>query len=167
MQGQLFRQMCQYYLSLLRILGILHMTNSKIGSSALESKRPCSREAFRALPFGHRFFLWLFEKTRLPLRPCFGGFPVKLRTHIGKLNSGSGNSRISHFSLISGEPIYPEPGMTPEQLRDRCQETTFTNRKDIIQWNQALPWFLFRCRESLTRMIEEHQRLPGSIFRCI
>jgi len=81
------------------------------------------REAFRALPFGHRFFLWLFEKTRLPLRPCFGGFPVKLRTHIG-------------------EPIYPEPGMTPEQLRDRC-------------------------RESLARMIEEHQRLPGSIFRGI
>lgn len=81
------------------------------------------REAFRALPFGHHFFLWLFEKTRLPLRPCFGGFPVKLRTHIG-------------------EPIYPEPGMTPEQLRDRC-------------------------RESLTRMIEENQRLPGSIFRGI
>ena len=54
--------------------------------------------------------------------------------------------------------------MTPEQLRDRCQET---NKKDIIQWNQLSPWFLFRCRESLTRMIEEHQRLPGSIFRCI
>lgn len=42
------------------------------------------REAFRVFPYGHRFFLWLFEKTRLPLRPCFGGFPVKLRTHIGK-----------------------------------------------------------------------------------
>jgi len=81
------------------------------------------REAFRVLPFGHSFFLWLFEKTRLPLRPCFGGFPVKLRTYIG-------------------EPIFPEPGMTPEQLRDRC-------------------------KESLTKMIEDHQRLPGSIFRGI
>ena len=71
----------------------------KIGLCALESNRPCSREAFRALPFGHRFFLWLFEKTRLPLRPCFGGFPVKLRTHIGKVILDLDNSRIKHFKL--------------------------------------------------------------------
>lgn len=81
------------------------------------------REAFRVLPCGHRLFHWLFQKTRLPLRPCFGGFPVKLRTHIG-------------------EPIYPSPDMTPEQLRDLC-------------------------RAALEKMILDHQRLPGSIFRGI
>eukprot|EP00092_Neocalanus_flemingeri_P071266 GFUD01087582.1.p1 GENE.GFUD01087582.1~~GFUD01087582.1.p1 ORF type:complete len:370 (+),score=92.61 GFUD01087582.1:112-1221(+) len=81
------------------------------------------REAFRVFPFGNRFFYWLFEKTRLPLRPVFGGFPVKLRTHIG-------------------EPIYPEPGMTPEEMRDQC-------------------------KESLERIIAQHQRIPGSIFRGI
>ena len=31
------------------------------------------REAFRVLPFGAKFFYWLFQKTRLPLRPIFGG----------------------------------------------------------------------------------------------
>ena len=31
------------------------------------------REAFRVLPFGGNFFYWLFQKTRLPLRPFFGG----------------------------------------------------------------------------------------------
>ena len=103
LREQLFRQMCQCYLSLPRILGVLHIImvhtffNLKIGLCALESKRPCPREAFRALPFGHRFFLWLFEKTRLPLRPCFGGFPVKLRTHIGILYLSLGNSRMSNF----------------------------------------------------------------------
>ena len=60
------------------------------------------RESFRVLPCGGNFFYWLFMKTRLPLRPVFGGFPVKLRTHIG-------------------EPIYPEEDMTPEMLRDKCK----------------------------------------------
>lgn len=81
------------------------------------------REAFRVLPCGHRFYHWLYQRTRLPLRPCFGGFPVRLRTHIGP-------------------PIYPQPGMTPEELRDLC-------------------------REALQAMVDEHQRLPGSIFRGI
>ena len=60
------------------------------------------RESFRVLPFGGDIFHWIFTKTRLPLRPVFGGFPVKLRTHIG-------------------EPIYPEENMTPEMLRQRCK----------------------------------------------
>jgi len=81
------------------------------------------REAFRVLPFGGTFFYWLFQKTKLPLRPVFGGFPVKLRSHIG-------------------EPIYPEAGMTPEILRDRC-------------------------KEALEKLIAKHQRIPGSILRGI
>jgi len=81
------------------------------------------RESFRVLPCGHKFFLRLFERTRLPLRPLFGGFPVKLPTHIG-------------------EPIYSTPDTTPEQLRDQC-------------------------RDALEKMVEEHQRVPGSIFRGI
>jgi len=79
------------------------------------------REAFRVFPLGGSFFYWLYLKTRLPLRPLFGGFPVKLRTHIG-------------------EPIYPEENMTPEMLRDRCQD-------------------------ALEKMIARHQRIPGSIWR--
>ena len=62
----------------------------------------CIRESFRVLPFWNNMFYWLFEKTRLPLRPIFGGFPVKLRTHIG-------------------EPIYPQPDMTPETMRNLCK----------------------------------------------
>lgn len=81
------------------------------------------RESFRVLGFGRRFFYWLFRKTKLPLRPVYGGFPVKLYTHIGK-------------------PIEQEPGITPEQLRDRC-------------------------KESVEMLINRHQRKPGSIFRGI
>ena len=30
------------------------------------------------------FLLWLYDKTRLPVVPTFGIFPVKLTTYIGK-----------------------------------------------------------------------------------
>jgi len=78
------------------------------------------REAFRVLPFWSKLFYWIFLKTRLPLRPVFGGFPVKLITHIGT-------------------PIYPEPDITPQIMKDRC-------------------------KESIEQMIAQHQRIPGSIL---
>jgi len=79
------------------------------------------RESFRVLPFGGNFFYWLFMKFRLPLRPIFGGFPVKLRTHIG-------------------EPIYPEENMTPEVLRDKCKESM----EKIISRHQRVPGSIWR-----------------------
>ena len=38
-----------------------------------------------------------YETTRLPIMPLYGGFPVKLRTHIG-------------------HPIKYDPSLTPEAL---------------------------------------------------
>jgi 1-acyl-sn-glycerol-3-phosphate acyltransferase len=78
------------------------------------------REAFRVVPLGAGLFYRIFERTKLPLRPLFGGFPVKLITHIGA-------------------PIYPEDGMTPEALRDKC-------------------------KAALEALILENQRRPGKIF---
>jgi len=79
------------------------------------------RESFRVLPFGGDIFHWIFTKTRLPLRPVFGGFPVKLRTHIG-------------------EPIYPEENMTPEMLRQRCKESM----ELLIHQHQRVPGSIWR-----------------------
>lgn len=42
------------------------------------------REAFRCIGIGRRFWLRIYLWTRLPIVPIYGGFPVKLRTHIGK-----------------------------------------------------------------------------------
>ncbi|XP_071483795.1 DGAT1/2-independent enzyme synthesizing storage lipids-like [Diadema antillarum] len=41
------------------------------------------REAFRTPRLGRGILRWLYEKTRAPLVPIYGGFPVKLRTYIG------------------------------------------------------------------------------------
>lgn len=37
------------------------------------------REAFRSVAFGRGLFKRLYDKTRLPIVPIYGGFPVKLR----------------------------------------------------------------------------------------
>lgn len=56
------------------------------------------REAFCSVSFGKRLWLKLYTITRLPLVPIYGGFPVKLRTHVGK-------------------PIPYIDNLTPEQLQ--------------------------------------------------
>ena len=62
------------------------------------------REAFRSLGLFRSCFRWLYQKTRLPLVPLYGGLPVKLRTVVGR-------------------PIEYDPdNCTPEQLRDLCRD---------------------------------------------
>jgi 1-acyl-sn-glycerol-3-phosphate acyltransferase len=80
------------------------------------------REAFRVVPFGAGLFYRIFERTKLPLRPLFGGFPVKLVTHIGPA-------------------IYPAEGMTPEALRDLCKAGLET----LIAENQRRPGTIFHA----------------------
>ena len=102
-------------------------------------------EAFRVFPFGNKFFYWLFLKTRLPLRPVFGGFPVKLRTHIG-------------------EPIYPVQDMTPEMLRDECKVNV---RRHEIEMLLHIVYLFLLLQESLEKIIADHQRIPGGVMKGI
>lgn len=56
------------------------------------------REAFRTMAPMKRFWLKLYSMTRLPLVPIYGGFPVKLVTHLGR-------------------PIVASVGITPVELQ--------------------------------------------------
>ena len=58
----------------------------------------------------------LYRSTKMPVVPMYGLFPVKLRTHIGA-------------------PIYPEPGVTPEQLSARVVAAV----EQMICQHQVLP----------------------------
>lgn len=58
------------------------------------------REAFRSVGFLRRWFLKLYNFSRIPVRPVYGGFPVKFRTYLG-------------------EPIPYDPAVTPEQLQQK------------------------------------------------
>lgn len=64
------------------------------------------REAFRSVNFMRRWFIKIYNATRIPVRPVYGGFPVKFRTYLGK-------------------PIPYEPNVTPEQLQEKVIITCF------------------------------------------
>ncbi|CAF1072952.1 unnamed protein product [Adineta steineri] len=96
---------------------------------AIEAKAPIipmftknCREAVRAMSFGRRVLSYIYEKTRLPLVPIYGIFPVKMITYLG-------------------QPIPYDPDVTPEMLAHRV-------------------------KTEIEKMIDTHQRRPGSITRA-
>ncbi|CAK1543614.1 unnamed protein product [Leptosia nina] len=98
---------------------------SRIGFAkvALEAKVPIIpmftqnvREAFRTVGWLRGICLRIYAATRIPLAPVYGGFPVKLVTHLGK-------------------PIYPDPSFTPEQLQTKVASAI----EDLVEEHQRVP----------------------------
>ncbi|KAL5273996.1 TMEM68.2 family protein [Megaselia abdita] len=74
------------------------------------------QEAYRTIGIFMGFWEWFYEKTRLPLVPMYGGFPVKLTTYVGK-------------------PIVIEDGMTPEEVK----KTVMDEIEMMIRMHQTKP----------------------------
>lgn len=74
------------------------------------------REAFRSVGIFKKWFIKLYNATRFPFRPIYGGFPVKLKTHLGP-------------------PIEYDPTCTPEML----QEKVALAIEELIYKNQRIP----------------------------
>ena len=74
------------------------------------------REVVVNLQFGLEWMSNLYEASRIPLVPMYGGFPVKLRSHIGT-------------------PIYPKPGQTAHEL----QKEVYDSIRHMIDTHQQLP----------------------------
>jgi len=72
------------------------------------------RLAYTTLHTGKGFLRSIFEATKLPFVPFYGGFPVELITHVGA-------------------PIYSEAGESVEELHSRVQGVM----KDIIHDNRS------------------------------
>jgi len=79
------------------------------------------REAFRTLPLFSSFWHWFYLRFRVPLRPIFGGFPVKLTTYLGA-------------------PIYVQEDDDPEAIRDRVK----AGIEKLVKDNQRIPGTIFR-----------------------
>ncbi|XP_041359467.1 transmembrane protein 68-like [Gigantopelta aegis] len=74
------------------------------------------REVFRTPGWGRSLLRKFYEKTRLPIVPIYGFFPVKLRSFLG-------------------EPIYPESGMTAEQFSIKVKKSV----ESLIECHQQIP----------------------------
>lgn len=94
---------------------------------ALEAKVPIYpvytqniREAIRSIQIGRKWFRKLYEWTKLPLVPLYGGFPVKLRTFIGN-------------------PVHYDAKMTCDELAGKVQREI----QEMIVTHQQLPGSIF------------------------
>ncbi|CAC5367261.1 Transmembrane protein 68 [Mytilus coruscus] len=74
------------------------------------------RESFRTPRIGRSWLRRLYEKTRLPIVPIYGFFPVKMKTFIG-------------------DPIYPKENMTPDELAEQVKESV----QKLINTHQRVP----------------------------
>uniref|UniRef100_A0A8B9F6M7 Uncharacterized protein n=1 Tax=Amazona collaria TaxID=241587 RepID=A0A8B9F6M7_9PSIT len=79
------------------------------------------REGYRMLK-ERRFFRWLYESTRLPFTPLYGGLPVKFRTYIG-------------------EQIPYDPNITTDEL----VEKTKTAIQALISKHQTIPGSIWKA----------------------
>ncbi|KAL3287441.1 hypothetical protein HHI36_001912 [Cryptolaemus montrouzieri] len=79
------------------------------------------REAFRTVNIGRRLFLRLYARFKLPFAPVYGGFPVKLITHLG-------------------EPIPYDPNLTPEDLQNKVAESL----DELVKKHQRIPGSILR-----------------------
>ena len=80
------------------------------------------REAFRSCNIFQSFWRALHEKTRLPIVPIYGGFPVKLTSYIGR-------------------PIPYDAAHTPETLAKLVAE----NMEQLIETHQPRPGNILRA----------------------
>jgi len=103
------------------------------------------REAFRTVGiFRNSLFQRLYQKTRLPLVPIYGGLPVKLRT-------------------VVGPPVDYDPDhCSPEELRDRCRAAVH----ELIEANQKRPGSVLRAlKERVCMDCCAFTTLGGSVRR--
>ncbi|CAO1425489.1 unnamed protein product [Diamesa hyperborea] len=96
---------------------------------AIESKAPIIpmftenlREGFRSIGIARNLFIKMYNFVRFPVRPIYGGFPVKFRTHLG-------------------QPILYEEGVTPQQLQEKVAAAI----EDLIVQNQRIPGSIFQA----------------------
>lgn len=101
------------------------MWNNRIGFAkvAVAAKVPVIpvftqnlREAFVATKYCRCVLRSVYEWTRLPVVPFYGGFPVKLRTYVGR-------------------PIAYEPSVTPEELAEKTKRAI----EELIVEHQEVP----------------------------
>ncbi|XP_039310938.1 transmembrane protein 68 [Solenopsis invicta] len=90
------------------------------------------RESYRTLSWGRKILLKIYAKTKLPIVPIYGGFPVKLVTYVGK-------------------PIPYDENLTPEELQIKVIDSI----RDLIRKHQKVPGSITRALMERIRNAEK------------
>ncbi|VIO86648.1 Uncharacterized protein BM_BM14788 [Brugia malayi] len=112
----LFSDPTRYNIMWARRLGFAKVIIGCPGTPVIPMFTENCRDAFRTPRCGRKIFRWIYEKTRLPLCPVYGGFPVKMITHLGR-------------------PLYFSSDMNPEDVKKAVKGEVH----DLIREHQRLP----------------------------
>lgn len=103
------------------------------------------RDAFRTPRWGRKLFRRFYERTRLPICPIYGGFPVRMCTHLGKA-----------MTFL--------PDSDPEDVKQIVKEKV----RDLILQHQRLPgsifvgmWQRFKRKDSSKNNREDAESLSA------
>ncbi|KAK5985356.1 Transmembrane protein 68 [Trichostrongylus colubriformis] len=101
------------------------------------------RESFRTPVWGRSFFRWIYEKTKMPLCPIYGGFPVKMVTHLGK------------------PMTFDYDNVTPEEVRRQIKREV----RALIRKHQRLPGSILRgiAQRFRSKKCQQREVLPEQI----
>jgi len=97
---------------------------------------------------GRRIWLKIYAKTKLPLVPIYGGFPVKLVTYVGK-------------------PIPYDGNLTPEELQIKVSNHAKKRKTHNFQRILFKNFQHFQVANNLRDLIRKHQKVPGNITRAL
>lgn len=100
------------------------------------------REAFRSVSLFKGWFRSFYDRTRLPIVPIYGGFPVKLSMifRIPNVIFSFSNIFSIFTATIIGKPIEYDPNIAPEELAALTAKAI----EDLIRDNQRLPGNIFK-----------------------
>uniref|UniRef100_T1IKQ0 Tat-binding homolog 7 n=1 Tax=Strigamia maritima TaxID=126957 RepID=T1IKQ0_STRMM len=115
---------------------------------ALQAKAPIipvftenMRESFRTAGIFRAIGRRIYERIHFPVIPIYGGFPVKLRTHVGK-------------------PIPYDEAMTPEELANKTSAAI----QELIKQHQRLPGSIFWAL--IDRIVKKRCKTDDSDESC-
>jgi hypothetical protein len=100
--------------------------------------------------------LWtsIFAKTKAPLTPLYGGFPVKLKTHLGDFIDSTEltTDELRAETLIAMQKLIKKhqklPGNVVRAIKERLQSDIESDNEDFVE-----------CQSD----IDEFESLPGNI----
>ena len=107
---------------------------------------------------GMELWTYIFSKTKAPLSPLYGGFPVKLKTHLGNFIDSTEltSDELRAETLIAMQKLIKKnqklPGDVVRAIKERLQSDVDSENEDFIECQSDIDEF-----ESLPERIENIQ----------
>ena len=118
---------------------------------------------------GMELWAYIFEKTKAPLSPLYGGFPVKLVTHLGDFIDSSEFTvdELRAETIISVQKLIKThqklPGNIVRAIKERLEDDVESENESIVECNSDIDEFEDLTLKNLNRFtVQEYLHQSSS-----